>query len=78
MHPVGKTVWAEIAAAMPASWEPAASWKPAASWEPTGGVEHSPAIPAPAPGPELWDSAAHWSMMAGTDTGHNVDRWRGR
>ena len=61
-HPSeGKTVWAEIVAAMPVSWESAA------------GAGRAPAIPAPAPGPALWDETP-WSMMAGTETGGNADR----
>ena len=57
MHPVGKTVWAEIIGAMPVSWEPSAS------------AGDSPAIPAPASGHQLWDNGMQWSMVAGTDVG---------
>lgn len=62
MHPVGKTVWAEIIGAMPVSWES------------TAGPGHSPVIPAPAPGHQIWDSGMPWSMVAGTDAGGSVDR----
>lgn len=64
MHPVGKTVWAEISAAMPVSWDP------------DPGAGRAPVIPAPAPAPghQLWDSGMQWSMVAGTDAGGSVDR----
>lgn len=62
MHPVGKTVWAEIIGALPRSWES------------SEGVGSSVTVPAPACGEQLWDSGMQWSMVAGTDIGRSVDR----
>ncbi|MGH4027145.1 MAG: hypothetical protein ACRDRV_21450, partial [Pseudonocardiaceae bacterium] len=62
MHPVGKTVWAEIIGGLPGSWES------------DEGAGSSVAVPAPAPAQQLSDSALQWSMVAGTDAVGSAER----